>query len=390
MNRRGIGRWAIFLLSLGLLGLSKAPPRPRPMPAVSPASDAERAVRAYRAMQQYFFIPASYLYRERYPPSDGDGYTTLWPFSQALVATLDLSELPAGGARFTTDVRDRLSGLSLFWDPRSLPSALRGLPVVPGYTSTVVAPFGFAGDLYYDDNCWVALALLQHYYLSEDQSALNRAEQIFQLLVSGWDTNPAHPFPGGVFWTQAIGNHDRNVVSTAPAAELGVHLYTLTHDPAYLRWATRMYSWVNRSLRASDGLYWDHIDLAGRITPDLWSYNQGTMLGAAVLLHQATGDPAYLEQAQQIADAALTYFGSGDGFSTQPAAFNAIFFRNLLRLAAVRPDARYRAALQTYSRLLWQQVDPSTGLLRPQPSEPATLLDQAALVQVSALLAQGP
>ena len=40
----------------------------------------------------------------------------------------------------------------------------------------------------------------------------------------------------------------------------------------------------------------------------LWSYNQGSMIGAGVLLYQVTHDAAYLYQARQTAKAALAYF----------------------------------------------------------------------------------
>lgn len=98
------------------------------------------------------------------------------------------------------------------------------------------------------------------------------------------------------------------------------------------------------------------------------------------------GKEAYLDQARQIAENTLTYYQHDGRWLAQPAAFNAIFFKNLLKLDAVLPNPRYRAALRTYTDTLWQAVDPSTSLLRQQPSTPATLLDQAALIQLLALL----
>ena len=34
--------------------------------------------------------------------------------------------------------------------------------------------------------------------------------------LSGWDDDPSHPAPGGVFWTQAPWSRDRNTVSNGP------------------------------------------------------------------------------------------------------------------------------------------------------------------------------
>lgn len=337
-------------------------------------------------MRRYFSVPNTHLYRGQYPSEAGDGYAYLWPFSQALMATLYLVGMPTVGKQFVTDAQGCLLGLAHYWNPWSPLRPLQDAPALPGYASSVVSSLGFAGDLYYDDNEWVALALIEHYYFTEDQAALERAKQLFRLIIAGWDTNAKTPCPGGVAWNQALFNQDRCVISTAPAAALGVHLYTLTQQRTYLQWAVRMYDWVNQWLRAPNGLYWDHIDQHGTIDRDLWSYNQGTMLGAAVLLYLATRKEAYLNEARQIAERALTYYQRDGRWLTQPAAFNAIFFKNLLKLDAVLPNPRYRAALRTYTDTLWQAVDPSTSLLRQQPSAPATLLDQAALIQLLALL----
>jgi len=63
----------------------------------------------------------------------------------------------------------------------------------------------------------------------------------------------------------------------------------------------------------------------------LWSYNQGTMIGAGTLLYQATGDSGYLFQAPQTAKAALAYF-TPERLGSEIPFFPSIYFRNLLYL----------------------------------------------------------
>lgn len=390
LRRRVVGRGAGILLAIGLSVGPGVTPLPRPARPASPAiTDAQRALRAYQAMLRYFVLPDGRRLRERYPDS-GVVPATLWPFSQALVATLSLAGVPGVGEPVRSDLRARLDGLALYWSARVGAERAAGLPGPAGYRSTIVSPSGTAGDLYYDDNAWIGLALVEYFRLTAHAAALERAGQIFQLLVSGWDDDPAHPSPGGVFWARRTDNRDRNTVSTASAAALGAQLYLLTHQTSYLAWATRMYWWVERTLRAPNGLYWDHLDLAGRVDLAQWSYNQGLMVAAALLLSRATDDRRYLTRAEELARQALAHDGRSGGFRSQPVAFNAIFFQNLLRLDAVRPDLRSRGALRAYAEELWRSVDEATGLLRLALAEPTRLLDQAALVQLFALLAGNP
>ena len=46
----------------------------------------------------------------------------------------------------------------------------------------------------------------------------------------------------------------------------------------------------------------------------MWTYNQGTVVGAEVQLWQLTGDRAHLDRARRTAAAALNRYGEG-GFS---------------------------------------------------------------------------
>ena len=131
-------------------------------------------------------------------------------------------------------------------------------------------------------------------------------------------------------------------------------------------------------------------------TPDktIWSYNQGSMIGANVLLARRGGDSRaeYLGRAEAIARKALAHFGR-DGYERQPAAFNAIYFRNLLLLHAATGDAALRAeileTLRRYTDHAWYQRRDRRHLFHFSHGG-VTLLSQSAMVQLLALLAWDP
>ncbi|WP_242527355.1 glycoside hydrolase family 76 protein [Ktedonosporobacter rubrisoli] len=346
-----------------------------------------RALASYVALQKYFYKQdGSHLYLEQYPVQSGDNtYSYEWPFSQAHIATLDLSNIPGiTGRQFARDLADRAQGQEHYWNTT-------GATGVAGYDSYPRPPYGNGGDKFYDDNEWVGLEKIQLYLMTGDRASLDRAKQIFQLVISGWDTDASHPAPGGVFWTQASWSHDRNTVSNMPGAEIGLRLYQITHDSSYLDWARKMYDWTNTNLLAPNGLYWDHIDLSGNIEKTQWSYNQGVPVGVNTLFYQITGDRSYLQKAENIASAALAFYGS-DNLYKQPAPFNAIFFKNLLLLHSVNHNQSYVQAMQTYADTVWSKYrDAATGLFRFDSTKPTTqMIDQAAMTQIYAVLCWPP
>jgi hypothetical protein len=61
-------------------------------------SDAERAVRAYRALVAHLGVPDTDLLRESAPDStSGKPFAYVWPFEEAVKATLYLAGLPGIG-----------------------------------------------------------------------------------------------------------------------------------------------------------------------------------------------------------------------------------------------------------------------------------------------------
>jgi len=161
-----------------------------------------------------------------------------------------------------------------------------------------------------------------------------------------------------------------------------------------------MYDWVLATLDASrntdspaTGLFWDRLRGDGTLDHTTWSYNQGSMIGANVLLARRGGSAqaTYLARAEAIARKALRHFAGG--YQRQPAAFNAIFFRNLLLLHAATGDAGLRTeiinAIRGYADYAWHDKRDRHDQFHLS-SGGVTLLNQSAIVQLLALLAWDP
>jgi hypothetical protein len=326
--------------------------------AASPAAadvELDRARAAYAAMQTAYFDPHTGSYREQpgLPPS-----ATAWPVSQALAATLALRRLPA--------VQRALALLARRYHVGGVYAAQPGGPV------------------FWDDNEWIALDLLDWNALRPDRDAVRQAAVVFGAVARAWDADATRPCAGGVRWTASSANLDRGTVSTATGALLGLRLYALTGRPVFLWWSRRMLAWIDDCMLAPNGLFWDHLDGGGRLDPTQWSYNQGSALGAYLLLYEATGDPAMLARAESIADAALAAFAGR--WHDEPPEFAAIFFRRLLELARTAGRDDYVAAARAYGDSEWAAARDSLSGLFVSGGRP-TLLAQAAFVQLYAVLA---
>ena len=284
------------------------PPHPkpkRPTPALPAARPIFSAKRADFAMHRYFGA-APGLFKELMKQRGTAPYAYAWSFSQALAADLAVTQTSGSRVGLARVHRD-LAGLAHYWAGSASP---------PGYDCVVVPNLGHGGVRFYDDNVWIGLDLVRAYRLIGAPALLRRAEEVFAFTKSGWDTNSSDPFPGGVFWTQSQANRDRNTISTAGAAKLGLELYLIDRQQAKLTTARSMLAWVDATLRAPNGLYWDHVSLDGRINKSEWSYNQGMMLGAYLQLYRATGAHTALHKAKAIARASLRSF-QADPFATR-------------------------------------------------------------------------
>ncbi|MCL2793867.1 MAG: glycoside hydrolase family 76 protein [Microbacteriaceae bacterium] len=351
-------------------------------PAQGGTNNAARALESWSALQRFVLAnDGSDLVHETYPAQAGDpAYGYEWSHSQVHVAALDLVAMRPDAATRAA-LASLAAGQEHYWEDTSTTGQ-------PGYASGAQAPYGNSGDLFYDDNAWVALEKIQLHLMTGDAAALQRAEQIFTLLQSGWDSDPTHPDPGGIFWTQASWSQDRNTVSNMPAALIGARLFAITGNRDYLDGAVRSYDWTNQYLLDTDGLYFDHVSMSGAVEQTKWSYNQGIPLAAAYALYLATRDRTYLDHAVDVAEASYAYYIESGTIGQQPIYFNSIYFKSLLLLSTATRNGTYYDAMNSYGDLLWSgRRDATTGLFSQDISGATKALEQGAAVQVYASLA---
>jgi hypothetical protein len=342
-----------------------------------------RALRAFEAMQHYYYVRGSGLY-------EGEPFSFLWPFSQALAATVSMANIPNLPIALAPELHARLIGLRNYLDTNNS-GALEGTftSSLAAFDGTVAPPTGPGGAKYYDDNDWLGIELARIYKKTRNAGALGYAEGIIAFEIAGYSTDPTFACPGGIPFSNAAENTDRNTITTAPAAELGVQMYKITGNVAYLRFAETAYNWVRSCLLQPNNLYADHIRTHGVIDPTFWSYNQGVMIGAGTLLYQATGNSGYLFQARQTAQAARAYF-TPQRLGEENPFFPSVYFRNILYLDSVTHDPPGPKLAQAYVDYAWQHLRLSDDLFVAGSPASAQLLYQAAIVQIYALLSSPP
>ena len=225
---------------------------------------------------------------------------------------------------------------------------------------------GFIND-YYDDNGWWALAWVAAFDMTRDTRYLDAARTIFTHNTGAWDDTCR----GGLWW-----NTSRNY-KNAITNELFLTLAALLHqrtpgDSSYLSWAQREWEWFHASgLIGPSGLVNDGLTPAcANNLGTTWTYNQGVILGGLAALFEITGDRAYLQQGESIADAALSTLVTPDsahppGILVEPcertsggcdrdqAQFKGIFMRYLCEFWLPGRQPAYRTFILANARSMW-------------------------------------
>lgn len=361
------------------------------------ASNHVRAAATIDSIYKYFAIPGSPLLREHFPYDDqykadylGGGenankanpYSYLWPFSGSLSA--QVARLgPTGNTAIQKQIEKVvLKGLAAYYDTRA-PHAYAS------YVNT--AP---ASDRFYDDNIWLGIDFLDLYLINKNKAHLQKAEEIWAFIESGTDDK----LGGGIYWCEAR-KTSKNTCSNAPGSVYALKLYEATKDKRYLAAASELYKWTKSNLQDTiDALYFDNINLSGRVDRTKYSYNSGQMLQAAVLLYHWTKEEAYLHDAKKIAAGCMNYFfeqpldGSFPRLKNSNIWFHAVMLRGFVELYQIDKNPKYLTVFQQNMDFAWHTMRDEKGLFNKdwtgkKKDKKKGLLDQFAIVEMYARLA---
>lgn len=360
-------------------------------------SNDQKAKITLERVYAHFSIPNSLLLRETYPfdqdyqasyldqseqKSQANQYSYLWPFSGSLSAQVSRYESTADSAILKAIDQQVLPGLEEYFDKRE--------------------PYGYASyvntakesDRFYDDNVWLGIDFTDLYLLTKQDKYLKKAELIWDFVESGMDDK----LGGGIYWVEQ-NKSSKNTCSNAPGAVFVLKLYQATQNPKYLEVGKSLYNWTQSHLQDStDKLYFDNINLNGKVDQRKYPYNSGQMLQAAVLLYEITKDANYLKQAQEIAQSAHEYFflpeadHQGKKFKllkNSDSWFIAVMLRGFKALYEVDHNPLYLNTFQANLDYAWNTLRDDKGLFYKdwtgdKKTEKRWLLDQMAKVEMFA------
>jgi predicted alpha-1,6-mannanase (GH76 family) len=154
----------------------------------------------------------------------------------------------------------------------------------------------WAWNEYNDDITWAVIACVRAALLTGNQTYLAKAKQQYdQMYARAWTTG----YGGGLLWKQGLTT--KNACINGPAMVAAMYLGQATGDTTYFTKATQIYTWSKAYLFVrSTGKVNDNYD--GTVGNWSSTYNQGTYLGAAVMLYDHTKDTTYRDDALKIAD----------------------------------------------------------------------------------------
>lgn len=202
-------------------------------------------------------------------------------------------------------------------------------------------------NVFVDDMEWMALAQLRMYESTDDEKYIAKATQLYNDWIwPTWGPENETPWNGGITWKTDV-EKTKNACSNGPAAIIAARIYTMYDQldnpgekskQAYLDEAVKIYSWLKENLyNPAEGKVYDNMNREGKIDQAIYTYNQGTFIGAAHELYKITGDKQYLEDAITASNYVIDHMSENKGVlanatSGDGGLFNGIFFRYFVKL----------------------------------------------------------
>ena len=218
-------------------------------------------------------------------------------------------------------------------------------------------------SVYNDDLGWWALACTHAYNITQNSKYIERAKIIFDKIYTYYDSQ----FGGGIWWKQTQ-KDQKNMVTNAVAAMVGVRLSTI-YGSGYLKKAKKIYNWINKALVINFGderYICDHINSEGSLVNWQLSYNYGVYIGINVELYEKTEKKEYFDNAlaaaKWVSDSiSLVNEGKDDG-----GGFKGILARHMAhfnQLLMKKGMPTFRSYLRKYAAIAWAHRRRSDNLI---------------------------
>ncbi|KAI8822545.1 glycosyl hydrolase family 76-domain-containing protein [Fimicolochytrium jonesii] len=273
----------------------------------------------------------------------------------------------------------------IMWDAAFRNSAMNGDKSQDQVVGEAIseASFGSTGDLlggsmrtiqeklrgkWNDDIAWWAIAMMSatdSYGLSattpnsNGKTFLSIAELTMQEMWEQWDPLCG----GGVYWSRdrnaAKGKDYKSAITNAEAIVLGARLAVATNNQTYLTWASNAYNWMKTSqIVGTDWVVRDGMEATTCVVNTLdFSYTGGTLISGLAYMYKATKVQSYLDDAANIAKAAIAKYQTNGILAETPCAVhtctrdNVVYLPQLAKglgiLYTVTTDAALKTSIQT-------------------------------------------
>ncbi|TFF36578.1 glycoside hydrolase family 76 protein [Mucilaginibacter psychrotolerans] len=326
----------------------------------------KRAETMYANIWKDYRVPAyKGLFSENFPSNkkdtlnyfQGNGVkekevSFLWPFSGVFSATNVLLRSSSSKTRYKPYLDSLIVGIEQYRDTVRKPAGYQAYPV----------KFEKA-DRYYDDNGLVGIDYVEAYFNTKNPVYLQRAKGVFAFILSGWNDDMG----GGVTWLE--GHKDQKLACTNGMATLtALKIYQGSKDKYYLEQGKKFYSWMYQTLRdTATGIIANDVKLNGNQNLTFYTYNTGSLLEAAVLLYQFTGEKKYLAQAKLLALDSYKYYtgvphDKNLNLHIDLPWFLTVLFRGYEALYKIDGNYQYIAAIEKDLNYAWQNTRDQHGL----------------------------
>ena len=337
----------LLILALGFssMGCSKSsgylpPPQTLKPVVVTPPKNftSTDANTAYTAFNKYFYNPTAKLY---YSSTTKSGLGAIWTQAIYWDLAMDVYQRTNDTAQLTK-VTDMYAGAVAQYDNYNWNNN----------TTWFI----------YDDMMWWITALARANQLTGNAAYLQHAIDGFNHVWSG----SYDPTAGGMFWD--FQHSGKNACINYPTVIAAVRLYQITKDTSYLAKAKMIYAWSKTNLvNPTNGEVADHKIGDGAPGYQDYTYNQGTAIGAGVMLYKVTNDTTYLNDAKQYANYTMNNMCiSGllpaEGDFNEQGVMKSIFAQYIMMLINDGGQKQYLTWVQKNANTSWQNRDPARNL----------------------------